>query len=80
MNSSEFERLVDASSADAEKGAEIIAKTFYRTLRKNGFSERQIICVGTTIISCLIDHLREYEQRVEQKDQNRRKGISVDPQ
>lgn len=46
------------NAPDTEKSAEIVGRTFYRTLRKNGFSEKQIMYVAINMIDCLTDSLR----------------------
>lgn len=64
-------KRIHSSSPEVEKAAESIGRTFYRTLRKKGFSENQIISVATSILSCLTDSLKEYECRKERKGQDR---------
>ena len=69
-------KRIDPSSIEVEKAAELIGRTFYRMLRKRGFSENQIITVAANIISCLTDSLKEYQCRKERKgkDQEKRNG------
>ena len=53
MSTHDFERIVGLVSKDTKKGAEIVAKLFYRILRKNGYSEGQIINISATLLDCL---------------------------
>ncbi len=65
MNNSHFERIINLAARDTKKGSRIVAKKFYRILRKNGFSENQIIAIATNILNCLIESLKGYEKKVE---------------
>ena len=40
MSTHDFERIVGLVSKDTKKGSEIVAKLFYRILRKNGYHGR----------------------------------------
>ena len=64
MNTSGFERIVNIASKDTKKGSEIIARVFYRILKRNNFSQEQIIDIATNIISCLTRSLKSYEKRI----------------
>ena len=64
MNNSDFERILSIASKDTEKGSEIVARVFYRILRRNNFSQEQIIDIATNIISCLTRSLKSYEKRI----------------
>ncbi len=63
MGNLDFEGMVILASQDTEKGAEIVAKAFYRILRKNSFSENQIISIASNIISYLTESLKGYEKK-----------------
>lgn len=65
MNNSDFERIINLAAKDTKKGSEIAARIFYRILRRNGFSEKQIINIATNIISCLTRSLKSYEKKIE---------------
>ncbi len=67
MNDSDFEKIVNIASKDTKKGAEIVAKNFYRILRKNGFSEEQIIGIATNLIDCLTESLKGCEHKIAEK-------------
>lgn len=63
MGMPDFEKIVYLVSKDTKRGAEIIAKAFYRILRKNGFSEEQILSIASDILGCLTETMRRYEER-----------------
>jgi hypothetical protein len=64
MNNSDFERVVNIASKDTKKGSEIVARVFYRILKRNNFSQEQIIDIATNIIGCLTRSLKSYEKRI----------------
>jgi hypothetical protein len=64
MNNSDFERIINIASKDTKKGSEIVARFFYRILKRNNFSQEQIIDIATNIISCLTRSLKSYEKMV----------------
>lgn len=63
MNSSQIDRVINLAAKDTKKGARVVAKVFYRSLQKQGFSDNQIIDITTNILSCLIDQLNGYHKR-----------------
>lgn len=65
MDNIRFDRIINLAARDTTKGARIVAKVFYRILRKKGFSKNQIIDIATNILSCLTESLKGYEQKVE---------------
>ncbi len=65
MNNSHFERVINLAAKDTKMGARVTAKVFYRILRKNGFSENQIINIATNILNCLTKSLKSYEEKIE---------------
>ena len=76
MNYLQFDRVITLASKDTKKGARIVAKVFYRILRKNGFSENQIIDIATNILNCLTESLKGYEKKIEKtrKEENEAEG------
>ncbi len=66
MSTHDFERIVGLVSKDTKKGSEIVAKLFYRILRKNGFTEGQIINVSATLLDCLTKSFKGYKKKVEE--------------
>jgi hypothetical protein len=69
MNSyGKFDEYVGLAVQDAERASEIVAKSFYKILRKNGFSDAQIINVANNILDCLIQTLDSYTKREKSKE------------
>ncbi len=69
MNSyGKFDDYVGLAVRDAERASEIVAKSFYKILRKNGFTDSQIINVANNILDCLIHTLDSYEERKKSKE------------
>jgi hypothetical protein len=64
MTNSDFERIINIASKDTKKGSEIVARLFYRILKRNDFSQEQIISIATNIISCLTRSLKSYENKI----------------
>ncbi len=64
MNNSDFEKIINIASKDTKKGSEIVARLFYRILKRNNFSQEQIIEIATNIISCLSRSLKSYENKI----------------
>jgi hypothetical protein len=62
-----FDEYVGLAVKDAERASEIVAKSFYKILRKNGFNDAQIINVANNILDCLIQTLDSYKERGESK-------------
>ena len=73
MNNSDLERIVNIASKDTKKGSEIIARVFYRILRRNNFSQEQIIDIATNIISCLTRSLNSYEKKINTESTRKQK-------
>ena len=59
-----------------DKAAKIIAKTFYRELRKYGFSHQQIILVADEIIGNLVDSLKGYKKKIVLEKRTHNSSIS----
>jgi glycosylphosphatidylinositol transamidase (GPIT) subunit GPI8 len=60
-----FEELVKLSAKDTDRASKIVAKSFYKVLRKNGFTDDQIISVANNILECLIQALAGYKEKSE---------------
>ena len=73
MNNSDLEKIVNIASKDTKKGSEIIARVFYRILRRNNFSQEQIIDIATNIISCLTRSLNSYEKKINTESTRKQK-------
>jgi hypothetical protein len=65
MDNSNFEKIIDLAAKDTKKGSRVVAKFFYRVLRKKDFSENQIIDISTNILNCLVESLQGYEKKIE---------------
>ncbi|MFQ5328589.1 MAG: hypothetical protein ACE5D4_01195 [Thermodesulfobacteriota bacterium] len=74
MSSHDFERIVGLVAKDSKKGSEIVAKLFYRILRKNGFTEGQIINISATLLECLTKSFKGYKKKVEETSTEGKKG------
>ncbi len=71
MNESNLEKIIDLAAKDTQKGSRVVAKVFYRILRRKGFSENQIIDISTNVLSCLIGSLKGYEKKIEHVNEDR---------
>ncbi len=65
MNNSQFDRVISLAAKDTKRGARVIAKVFYRILRRKGFTQNQIIDISTNMLNCLIESQEGYEQKIE---------------
>ncbi|MDZ4384217.1 MAG: hypothetical protein U0940_01905 [Nitrospirota bacterium] len=65
-----FEEIVRIASRDTEKASRIISKSFYKVLRRNGFSDEQIIGVASDILGCLIESLDGYREKKNSKEES----------
>lgn len=65
-----FEEIVRIASRDTEKASRIISKSFYKVLRRNGFSDDQIISVASDILGCLIESLEGYREKKSSKEES----------
>jgi hypothetical protein len=48
-----------------DKGARLIARAFYRELRRGGYEDRDIMAIADEMLGCLTAHLRLYRQKKE---------------
>jgi hypothetical protein len=60
---SQMEKVIQLAANDAERAARVVARSFYKILRKNGFSNEQIIAVANNMLECLIESLEGYKQK-----------------
>jgi hypothetical protein len=58
-----FDEYVGLAAKDAERAAEVVAKSFYKIMRKNGFTNTQIISVANTLLDCMMQTLDSYKER-----------------
>ena len=58
-----FDELVIVAVNNSEKASEIVARSFYKILKKNGFNDNQIINVANNILGCLIKTLESFKER-----------------
>jgi hypothetical protein len=54
-----LERVVEISARDQERAARLVARSFFKILRGNGFTRNQIINVAEHLLDGLIDEMRE---------------------
>lgn len=45
--------------AVSERSAKILAKSFYRQLRENGYSHNQVVSMASELISLVTEEIRE---------------------
>lgn len=65
-----FEEIARIASRDTEKASRIISKSFYKVLRRNGFSDEQIISVASDILGYLIESLEGYREKKNSKEES----------
>ncbi len=63
-----MDKIIQLAAKDAEKASRLIARSFYKVLRKNGFSDDQIISVANNMLDCLIDSLDGYKKKSSTKE------------
>ena len=62
-----FEKLVSLAAENAEKASGTVAKAFYKILRKNGFSNEQVISIAGDILECLCSTYKGYSGKAKGK-------------
>ena len=75
-----FDAYVTAAVNNTEKASELVAKSFYKILRKNGFNDAQIINVANNLLDCLIQTLGNYKEKKSMKNikvEKTRSGIAT---
>jgi glycosylphosphatidylinositol transamidase (GPIT) subunit GPI8 len=60
---------IEIPSDDSAKAARILARSFYKELRKNGFGDQQIIQVASELISCLNRSLEGFKKKVHYEEE-----------
>ena len=73
----QMDKIIHLAAADAEKAARIVARSFFKVLKKNGFSDDQIIAVASSILDCLIQSLDGYMQKSVSREGCRIKGVGT---
>lgn len=68
LSEEKFEEIIRLAAKDAEKASETVAKVFYRILRKNGFTNEQIVSVAGNILDCLCNTYEEYSSRPKKRN------------
>mgnify|MGYP001610641593 CR=1 FL=1 len=63
-----FATLVNLATTETEKAVEIVAKSCYKILSKNGFSNCHIISVAGNILDYLIQNLDGYKEKSEKSE------------
>ncbi len=58
-----FDEYVSIAIENQGKAAEIVARSFYKILRKHGFTDSQIINVANNMLDCLIGALEGYKAK-----------------
>ena len=59
-----FDEYVEDSVNNTDQASVLIAKSFYKILRKNGFSDSRIINTANHILDCLIKSLDGYKEKI----------------
>jgi len=59
----QMDKIIRLAAEDAEKASRLIARSFYKVLRKNGFTDDQIISVANNMLDCLIESLDGYKKK-----------------
>lgn len=64
----QMDKIIQLAAKNAEQASRLIARSFYKVLRKNGFSDDQIIAVANNILDCLIESLDGYKNKSASKE------------
>lgn len=59
-----FDKYVEDAVNNTDHASEVIARSFYKILRKNGFGDSQIINTANNILDCLIKSLDGYKEKI----------------
>ena len=59
-----FDEYVEDVVNNTDHASELIARSFYKILRKNGFSNSNIINTANNILDCLIKSLDGYKEKI----------------
>jgi hypothetical protein len=55
-----FAGKIQRIASEPKKGARLIARTFYRELRRGGWTDGDIMAIADELLGCLIAKLHEY--------------------
>lgn len=72
----QMDKVIQLAVVDPERAARVVARSFYKVLRRNGFSDDQIIAVANNILDCLLESLDGYKQK-SQADQNAQEAQEI---
>jgi len=73
----QMDKIIQMAAVDAEKASRLIARSFYKVLRKNGFTDDQIISVANNMLDCLIESLDGYQKKSATKEEAKDAGVGV---
>lgn len=73
----QMDKIIRMAAEDTEKASRLIARSFYKVLRKNGFTDDQIISVANNMLDCLIESLDGYKKKSATKEDAREAGVGV---
>ena len=59
-----FDEYVEYAINNTDRASELIARSFYKILRKNGFTNAQIMNTANNILDCLIKSLDGYKEKI----------------
>ncbi|MFA6146752.1 MAG: hypothetical protein WC899_00900 [bacterium] len=59
-----LDEYVEYAVSNSDHASELIARSFYKILRKNGFSDKQIINTANNLLDCLIKSLEGYKEKI----------------
>lgn len=60
-------------AGEPKKGARLIARTFYRELRRGGWTDADIMAIADELLGCLIARLHEYRVKKEIPEEEKAK-------
>ena len=60
-----FAENLQRIAGEPQKGARLVARTFYRELRVAGYTDRDIMAVADALLGCLTASLRQYRLKKE---------------
>ena len=67
MDSRGLDRIIALARKDSRRGARVVAKVFYKILRKEGFNDGQIISIASNILECLIQSLKSSQTQIDER-------------
>ena len=71
-----MDKIIRLAAEDSEKASRLIARSFYKVLRKNGFTDDQIISVANNMLDNLIESLDGYKNKSAIKDEVEETGVA----